>query len=129
MTGEKNSRWTELREVPITMYMAGAFRSALVPMANVKRLFGRRGYTGTQLSTPWHERKHQSHWHKRSGTAQPFLSIEPGRRELLALCAKAFAAEGKWDHLAILAAVSPVLLVPKPATDEDEIDPSLYVMY
>lgn len=129
MTGEKSSRWTELREVPISMYMAGAFRSALVPMANVKRLFGRQGYTGTQLATPWSERKHQSHWRKRKGQVPPFLAMEPGRRELLSLCAKAFAAEGKWDHLAILATVSPVLLVPKAAADEDEIDPSLYVMY
>lgn len=128
MTGEKNSRWTELRERPIAMYMAGAFRSALVPAASVGKLFGRQTYTRAQLSQPWSERRHVSHWSKRTTKKASFTRLDPKAGELVRQCAKTFAAEGKWDHIAILTAVTPVLLIPN-KDKGDEIDPSLYVMF
>jgi len=108
--------------------MAGAFRSALVPVAKLDKLFGRQSYTGTQLATPWSERRHVSHWRKRTGSEKPFVRLEPRPGELVRQCAKSFASQGKWDHLAVLTAVTPMLLVPQ-AEKSDEIDPSLYVMF
>ena len=129
MTGGKNSRWTELlREGPISLYMASSFRSALVPLAGVDKLLRREGYTAQQLSTAWSERKTVSHWRKRDGRSRPFVTLSPKPGELVRQCAKTFAAEGKWDHLAVLATVTPMLLVPRP-DEGDEIDPSLYVMF
>lgn len=128
MTGEKNSRWTELRKAPISLYMAGAFRSALVPAARVGKLFGRQCYTRAQLASPWSERKHVSHWSRRNERRAPFMRLDPKPGELVRQCAKTFAAEGKWDHIAVLTAVTPMLMVPQ-AEKSDEIDPSLYVMF
>ncbi|MCH9681660.1 MAG: hypothetical protein K0V04_09525 [Deltaproteobacteria bacterium] len=129
MTGEKNSRWTDLRTTPVVMYMSGAFRSALVPVANLQRLFNRRSYTATTLATPWSERRHASNWVKRSGAkVSPFVRLEPRRGELVRQCARAFAMEGKWDHLALLGTVAPMILLGD-GDESEEIDPSIYVMY
>lgn len=128
MTGEKNSRWTELRKAPISLYMAGAFRSALVPAASVGKLFGRPCYTRAQLAASWSERKPVSHWSRRTGNRSAFMRLDPKPGELVRQCAKSFAAEGKWDHLAVLTAITPMILLPKDDKTE-EIDPSLYVMF
>ncbi len=129
MTGEKNSRWTDLRSRPVVMYMSGAFRSALVPVASLQKVFNRSSYTAATLAKSWSERKHASNWVRRSGAkASPFVRLEPRRGELVRQCARTFALEGKWDHLALLGTVAPMVLL---GQDEkaDEIDPSIYVMY
>lgn len=129
MTGGKNSRWTELlRQGPISLYMAGAFRSALVPLASVDKLFGRQGYTATQLAMSWRDRSKISHWRRRERGESPFLRLDPGPGELVRQCARSFVSQGKWEHLAVLTAVAPTLLVPREA-DGDELDASLYVMF
>ncbi len=129
MTGEKNSRWIDgLRTAPKSLYMLGAFGTALVPLARVRTLFDETIPGRGRFTPSWNRDQAGSGWQKRSRRIDPFVRLRRRPGELLRQCAAHLMREGKWDHLVLLGAVAPTLLLPEPK-DDDELDPSLYVMY
>lgn len=129
MTGVKNSRWIDdLRAAPRSLYMLGTFGTALVPISRVRTLFDETIPGRGRFTPSWNQAEAGSGWQRRTGRTSPFVRLRRRPGELLRQCAAHLLRENKWEHLALLGAVAPTLLLPEPR-DDDELDASLYVMY